>query len=191
MKWVRRLTLALVLWLSGVAIWIWAEPSQNPDIDTGDVAIVLGAAVDDDVPSPVFAARIDHAIDLLKGGLVSELIFTGGQSPEDRMSEAAAARDYAIAAGVPASMISIEEVSRTTHQNLTEASAIMQSIGANDALIVSDPLHLRRALVMAEDLGIEAKASATSKTRYRSWSTKAPFLAREVYFIHHYWVFGE
>lgn len=190
MKWIAGVLCACLLWLGGVAAWIGSGPAEDPS-NSADVAVVLGAAVDDDVPSPVFEARIDHAIGLLKSGVVQELVFTGARSPEDALSEGAAARDYAIAAGVPKGMISIEEVSRTTHQNLTQAAFIMQAIGAKRAMIVSDPLHLRRALVIAEDLGIDAKASPTPTTRYRSWSTKAPFLAREVYFVHHYWIFGE
>ena len=155
------------------------------------LAIVLGAAVEIDTPSPVFAARIDHAIDLYQAGAIKGILFTGGRSPEDTLSEAAAARDYAIGEGVPTGDILLEDVSRTTHQNLTGALPVMQAAGASRALIVSDPLHLRRAVIMADDLGIDAKASATPSTRYRSWSTKAPFLLREVYFMHHYWVFGE
>lgn len=190
MKRLLGILMALLAWFAAVAIWINAGPPQVAT-DNADIAIVLGAAVDTDVPSPVFAARIDHAIDLYNTGRVQSLLFTGGRSPADTLSEAAAARDYALAKGVPASAIFLEVTSRTTLQNLTGALPVIQGAGASSALIVSDPLHLRRALVMAGDLGIDARASATPSTRYRSWSTKAPFLLREVYFIHHYWIFGE
>lgn len=180
----------LLAWLAGVAAWIAIGPVQA-DTDRADVAIVLGAAVDDDVPSPVFAARIDHAIALYREGRVGGLVFTGGRSPEDTLSEARAAREYAIAAGVPSGVIAIEEVSRTTHQNLEQARAVMSAIGSSSALVISDPLHLRRAMLMAHGLGVDSRASATKTTRYRSLSMQAPFLMREVYFVHHYWLFGE
>ena len=67
----------------------------------------------------------------------------------------------------------------------------MRDAGMETALIVSDPLHMRRAMEMAEALGIEARPSATPTTRYQSWTTQAPFLLREIYFIHHFWLFGE
>ncbi|MEL7445171.1 MAG: YdcF family protein, partial [Pseudomonadota bacterium] len=59
------------------------------------------------------------------------------------------------------------------------------------ALLVSDPLHLRRAQIMAWDLGIDARPSATPSSRYQTWSTQGPFLLREVFYIHVFWVFGQ
>ncbi|WP_299192313.1 YdcF family protein [uncultured Erythrobacter sp.] len=190
MKWAVRFVAFACTWLLGVTIWIAVGPAEQSE-PYAHSAIVLGAAVDTDTPSPVFAARIDHAVTLYKQGRVSDIYFTGARSPEDTISEAAAARDYAIAAGVPASDIIIEESSRTTHQNLSEVRDMHSVVSVPSVIIVSDPLHLRRALVMANGMGFDAQASATPTTRYRSWSTKAPFLLREVYFIHHYWIFGE
>ena len=189
MKWIFAALGASALWLAAIALWIGTGPLEDPT-DTGDVAIVLGAAVFTDEPSPVFAARIDHAVELYNSGRVKGIIFTGARSKEDILSEAGAARSYAIAAGIPANDISVEERLRTTRQNLIEAQRLMQAGGHRSALIVSDPLHLRRAHLMAGQLGINARTSATRTTRYRTWSTQAPFLAREVYFLHHYWVFG-
>lgn len=190
MKWAAGALGVILAWLVGVATWIAIGPAED-DGDNADVAIVLGAAVDRDVPSPVFAARIDHGIALYRAGRVRGLVFTGARAPGDTLSEGAAARDYALTAGVPASDIAIEERSRTTRQNLAEARVVMLANGASSALIVSDPLHLRRAQLIAADLGIHARTSATPSTRYRSLSTKLPFLLRELYFVHHYWVFGE
>lgn len=190
MKWFRGVAACAVVWILGVSVWIAAGPSEDPTKIAG-TAIVLGAAVDTDKPSPVFAARIDHAITLYNEGRVDRLFFTGAQSSEDTISEAAAARDYAIAEGVPPGAISIEERSRTTHQNLSEVRDEMAFVTFRDVIIVSDPLHMRRAVMMANSMGFDASASATPTTRYQSWSTKAPFLLREVYFVHHYWIFGE
>lgn len=190
MKWFLGALGLMLAWLVGVAVWIAVGSPEDPAA-TAEVAIVLGAAVDDDTPSPVFAARIDHAIALHREGRVAALLFTGARSPEDSLSEAAAARDYAIAAGIPPSAIMIEERSRTTRQNLIEAQSLMRAGKLASAMIVSDPLHLRRAIAMANDLGIDARASATPSTRYRSLSTQLPFLLREIYFMHHYWALGE
>ena len=50
------------------------------------------------------------------------------------------------------------------------------------ALVVSDPLHMKRAMLYAEDLGMEAYSSPTPTSLYRSWKTKLPFLAREEFY---------
>ena len=190
MKWFSGFALVLLAWLNAVAAWIAIGPPEDT-VAKAETAIVLGAAVDGDTPSPVFTARIDHAVSLYRKGHITRIVFTGGRSPEDTLSEAAAARDYAIGNGVFSGAIAIEEKSRTTRQNLVEASAVMGHARDRPVLIISDPLHLRRAVQMAEDMGFDATASATPSTRYRSWSTKLPFLMREVYFVHHYWLFGE
>lgn len=50
------------------------------------------------------------------------------------------------------------------------------------AIIVSDPLHMKRAMLMAKDYGIDAYSSPTPTSMYRSIKTKLPFLAREEFF---------
>ena len=59
------------------------------------------------------------------------------------------------------------------------------------ALLVSDPLHLPRAMRMSRDLRIDARPSPTPTSRYRSWSTRLPFFLRELYFTNHYLVTGD
>ncbi len=186
----RAVIPALIGWLCAIAYLIAAGPGESPD-SRANVAIVLGAAVDSREPSPVFRERIVHAITLYREGRVERLLFTGGRAEGDSLAESEAAQAMALAAGVPADAILIETVSATTLANLTEAQALMRNAGLESALIVSDPLHLRRAMAMADALEIDAQPSATPTTRYRTWSTKAPFLAREVYFMHHFWLLGE
>ena len=52
----------------------------------------------------------------------------------------------------------------------------MDEYGYETAIIVSDPLHMKRALLLAEDAGITAYSSPTPTTRYVSLRTKIPFL---------------
>ena len=188
-RWLIRLTVLLLLWLCGVSAWIWIGPEEDASA-SADYALVLGAAVYDDVPSPVFQARIDHAIDLYRQGRVRAIVFTGGKSDGDSLSEAEAASTYARSKGVPADHVFLENQSRTTMENLVFAQPSQLGIDDGSFLIVSDPLHLRRAMQMADDLGYSAQASSASNTRYLSLDSKLPFAMRELYFIHHYWLFG-
>ena len=79
-----------------------------------------------------------------------------------------------------------ESRSRTTQQNLAEAKLLMDAHGLRSAILVSDPLHMRRAMWMARELGIAAVSSPTPTTRYRSLKTKLRFLRHELYYWHHY-----
>ncbi|HWM92380.1 MAG TPA: YdcF family protein [Thermoanaerobaculia bacterium] len=180
----------LLVWLLVLSVQTIAF-SRHRSERPSDAAIVLGAAVQSGRPSPVFAARLDHAIDLHRRGIVRYLILTGGIGKGDSIAESQAGAAYAVARGVPAQDILTESVSHTTLQNLTEARRLLRSAGLRTCLLVSDPLHMRRAHGMLRDLGVDARPSPTPSTRYRTLRAQIPFLFRELYFHHHYVFFGE
>jgi uncharacterized SAM-binding protein YcdF (DUF218 family) len=187
---VGAILLAPIFWLAGVCgLILLEEPETRPA--RADVAIVLGAAVrPDGAPSPVLAARIDHGVALYRQGAVLRLLFTGGRGKGQPLSEAAVSRAYAARRGVPVTAMLSEERSRTTKQNMAQAQAVMQAAGLRSALLVSDPLHLPRALRMARDVGIDAQPSPTPTSRYRSWWARSSFLLRESFFLSGYWLTG-
>jgi uncharacterized SAM-binding protein YcdF (DUF218 family) len=155
--------------------------SLTSSIVPADAAVVMGATVFRNRPSPVFRERINHAINLYQQGMVQYLIFTGGLAGNDELAESEAARNYAIAQGVPAENILIETESDNTCLNLIEAKRIMEENDLEQALIVSDPLHMRRTMWLAETIGLDALSSPTPTSRYQSIDRKASFLVREVY----------
>lgn len=177
-----------IIWVGGYILAAGARDSASE----ADAIIVLGASIlRDGEPSPVFAARLDHGIALYRQQIAPLLVMTGGVGEGAQLSESEVGRRYAIARKVPASAIAIEEISRTTRQNLVEAARILQERRAGDRVVlVSDPYHLYRAGQMAEDLGLQPLLSPTPHTRYRSVKTKLPFLLRELYFVHHYALTG-
>ena len=146
-----------------------------------DAAIVLGAAVWSTGVSPVFEERINHGIDLYRNRKV-RLIFTGGQGNSNEPTESSAARSYALQRGIPASDILIEEKSHTTYENILYAKQIADAHGLRKVLIVSDPLHMKRAVAMASDVGLDADPSPTPTTRYQGFSSQAGLLAHETYY---------
>ncbi|WP_411852496.1 YdcF family protein [Stenotrophomonas sp. LGBM10] len=182
--WLWRLCILLVAWLLGVTAWIvWI--GERDQAARADAIIVLGAAAYDAKPSPVFEERIRHGLDLYQKGYAPLLIFTGGYGGSGaRFSESQVARRYALKQGVPDEAILIETASRTTRQNLIEARRLMQQRKLHRVIIVSDPLHMARALRLCQELGIDALASSTPSTRFRSFHTSWRFLAQEIYFFH-------
>lgn len=187
-----------ILFWSGLALLVWlvlvaARISSFGNTDharAADAIIVLGAAAYYDNPSPVFEERLRHAVELHGRGLAPKLIFTGGFGEGATYAESEVGAKYAIAAGVPEADLLLEKKSRTTWGNLVEAKALMATHGIGSAIIVSDPLHLKRAAAMADDLDLDTVTSPTPTTRYRSFGAKAEFLAREVVFLHGYHLFG-
>ncbi len=188
-KWLTGLLLVAVAWLAYVA-WDIVQFGRLDEKRKCDVAIVLGAAAWDRRPSPVLEERLNHAIDLYRQHWVQKLLFTGGFGHGAPMAESEVARDYALREGVPAADILVETTSTSTVENIAEAKRLMAAHHLHSAIVVSDPLQMRRAIEMAQDEGIEAASSPTPTTRYRSKDKKADFLWEEVYKRHIYWLAG-
>ncbi len=162
---------------------------NNPSYIQADAAIVLGAEIWRNEPSPVFRERINHAIDLYLNHDIRIIIFTGGVGVGKDLSEADVGKLYAMRNGVKDNDILIETKSRTTRQNLINAKETTNFKQFRKILIVSDPLHMKRAVLMARDLGINAYPSPTPTTRYRSVESQLKFLLRETYFYLVYLIF--
>jgi uncharacterized SAM-binding protein YcdF (DUF218 family) len=139
-------------------IWDQGNRDERPP---ADAIVVMGAAQYDGRPSPVFAARLDHAIELFHAGIAPRLIVTGGKREGDRTTEAASARIYAVQHDVPDEAILAEDTSRTTLQSIRRVAGIMRDEGIDSAVFVSDPSHMLRVLRMASDEGITAYGSPT------------------------------
>ena len=139
---------------------IWDQGNRD-ERTRADAIVVMGAAQYDGRPSPVFAARLDHAIELYHDGVAPRLIVTGGKREGDRTTEAASARSYAIEHGVPENAILSEDASRTTLQSIRRVAALMRDKDIGSAVFVSDPSHMLRVLRMASDEGINGYGSPT------------------------------
>lgn len=183
-KIVIQISLLVVFLLLLCAIMAAVQIVQYGNVDEKkhcNVAIILGAATTDGEVSPVYRERINHGVWLYKNGYVDYLIMTGGVGEGNETSDAFAAKQYAIEKDVPEQAIRIEEQSTITEENLEYAKAIMDTHSMDTAIIVSDPLHMKRAMLMTNDYGITGYSSPTPTTMYRSAKTQLPFLAREVF----------
>jgi uncharacterized SAM-binding protein YcdF (DUF218 family) len=138
------------------------ETGAQDDRSTADAIVVMGAAQYDGRPSPIFAARLDHAIGLYRAGVAPRLIVTGGKAEGDRTTEAASARAYAVQRGIPDDAILAEDDSRTTLGSVRGVAGLLREAGLRTAVFVSDRPHMLRVLRMADDAGIDAHGSPTT-----------------------------
>ena len=80
----------------------------------------------------------------------------------------------------------MEGQSTTTIQNLEEAGKILAQQNFRSALIVSDPWHLKRGVLIARRQGLEASPSGTRTSRFQSLKSRTHFTLRELYLYHRY-----
>lgn len=188
LKWTALFLVACILYALFCAVSI-VRYADKDEAAPADCIIVLGAGTNGKMPNAVFRERLHHALTLYSEGYSEIILLTGGYSPGNKHSDAYIAGEYLKALGIPADAILLEEKSTITQENLEYAKKIMESEDLSTAIIVSDPLHMKRAMRMAKDYEIEASPSPTPTTRYQTWKSKLPFLARETFFYVGYQVY--
>lgn len=167
----------LLLWWSAAGIAVYSQWSSET---TADAAVVLGAAAWGNRPSPIFRERINHAVQLYQSGRVERLIFTGGVGIKSSTPEALVARDYAMRRGVPMQAIIVETQSQSTAGNLRNAQIVAAANEVDSLLIVSTPFHMRRAMLIAERLQLNAEPSPTRTTVWRRNGSRVMLYGREM-----------
>lgn len=164
----------------GFVLWVLAERSLYRAIRsqaTADQArpagaiVVMGAAEYDGVPSPVYQARLDHALALEERDLAPLVITTGGSGGDRRYTEGGVGRDYLIQQGVAADRIMGETHGDTTFQSIRAVASILARLHIHTCVIVSDGFHLYRATVMFRSFGIKAYGSPVPASSIESDST--------------------
>jgi uncharacterized SAM-binding protein YcdF (DUF218 family) len=182
-RWRSGLAFAVVLAgpLAAIAVHIWTFDWRWIAAPPLDAAIVLGAAAPGGTPSPVFAARLDFGATLVQSGAVRVVIVTGGGRDDPSNPEALAGVRYLRGLGIPAEQVLFEARSISTPENLCFAAEVGAANGLDSYAIVSDPLHLARAMRYAKDVSLKARPAGTPTTRYISFRSQLPFLLRETY----------
>lgn len=175
-RWLRvtlRVFLAAValvgLYLAVTFVQVWWTARQD-DATDAQAIVVLGAAQYDGTPSPVFQARLDHALDLYEQGLAPTIVVTGGNQPGDRFTEAAAGANYLLANGVPEEDLRREVDAHNSWESLAAVARILDDEGVDEVILVSDPYHSFRVGQIARELGMTPHLSPTRTSPASSFS---------------------
>ena len=149
---------AVYFFVSLLQVW---NTGRSADRQPVGAIVVLGAAQYDGRPSPQLQARLDHALELWNLNLASYIVVTGGKQEGDRFTEAAASRKFFESSGVASDLIFEENSGTTTYASLFAVSQVVRDLEIERVLIVSDPFHLLRAKLIANEVGLDASSSST------------------------------
>lgn len=154
----------MVLYFMVTFVQVWNTGRDDSFLETRrnvDAIVVLGAAQYDGRPSPQLRARLDHVVTLWNLPVAPVVVVTGGKQTGDRFTEAEASRDYLVSQGLPAEAIVIESRGESTYQSLETVRDQARENQWQRVVLVSDPYHLKRAQLVAAELGMAAEVSAT------------------------------
>jgi uncharacterized SAM-binding protein YcdF (DUF218 family) len=159
----RRLLALFLLVALGWFIWVYQQISQVANQDQAqpaDAIAVFGAAEYLGHPSPVFHARLDHAVELYRKQIAPLVITLGGGSDKDSgNTEGGVGRDYLLAQGIPFGNIIAETHSIDTEQQVHRLAAIAHENNLKSIVVVSDGTHLFRIRELCQDVGLHVYTS--------------------------------
>lgn len=156
--------------------------------ESADYVIVLGTQVKGDKPSKSLQYRLEKAYDYAAVHPNTVLILSGGQGPDENVSEARAMYDYLRKRGIPAGQMILEENSHSTYENLvysrlaitsreTERRAALRNVMAEYGYevppdeemtisvgIVTSNFHVLRATGIAKKIGMQNVTGIAAKS---------------------------
>jgi uncharacterized SAM-binding protein YcdF (DUF218 family) len=159
----RRLLGVLLLLALVWSVYVYqqiTEVASEDQAQPADAIAVFGAAEYGGRPSPVFHARLDHAVALYRRQIAPLVITLGGGSDKDSgLTEGGVGRDYLLANGIPFANILAETRSVDTEQQVHRLAAIAREHRLHHIVVVSDGTHLFRIRELCEEAGLEVSTS--------------------------------
>jgi uncharacterized SAM-binding protein YcdF (DUF218 family) len=120
-----------------------------------DYVIVLGAGLlHGDTVSRLLADRLDKAVRVYENSSTScHIIVSGGKGPDEKISEAAAMKNYLLEKGLKESDILMEDQSSDTMENLVNCQKIIKKRkGSQHTAVVTSGYHTLRAMIYSKIL---------------------------------------
>src|SRR6185437_3683872 len=159
----RRVFAVFLLVALGWFVWVYQQIATVATQDQAQPAsaiAVFGAAEYMGRPSPVFHARLDHAVELYRKQIAPLVITLGGGGDKDSgHTEGGVGRDYLLASGIPFGNIIAETRSTDTEQQVRRLAAIARENNLQSIVVVSDATHLFRIRELCRDVGLKVYTS--------------------------------
>lgn len=126
-----------------------------------DYLIVLGAGIRSEEVTPLLKSRLDKALEYYQKNEDAYLVVSGGQGPDEPISEAAAMKKYLLSQGVDEDHILLEDQSTTTLENMTFSKKVIAEhwlkAATPDVLFSTNNYHVLRGAVYARKAGLKAE----------------------------------
>lgn len=184
-----------IIFFSGVTVFLAASSflmiygSADTARGDEDALIVLGAGVHGTTPSRALRARLDSAVVFLNEHENTYVVVSGGQGPQEDITEAEAMAEYLIEHGIDEARILREEAATSTYENFKNSRELIAQRSGSDAKVafVTSEYHILRAGLIAADCGLDDIAHLHSSTLPSFW---LPSLLRECLAIGKYIILG-
>lgn len=148
--------------------------------------VVLGCKVRGEDPSLMLRKRLEAAYEYLAENPDSACVLSGGQGPDEAITEAECMYRYLVERGIDKERLYKEEKSTSTRENLAFSKEIIENNQLDPQIaIATNEFHEYRAGKVAKALGFDYSAVPGKTPAYLF----ATYYARELYGILYEWIF--
>ncbi len=167
-KYIRNaffIMIAFILWINLLIVYQSSKyiVKENASLPKVDALIVLGAGVySDGTLSPILRDRVDTSLELLEKNKEVKILASGDHGTKN-YDEVNTMRKYLEKKGVDSSIIFMDHAGFSTYESMYRAKEIFK---VKKAVIISQSYHLKRAIYIARQLGIESYGVASDKRMY-------------------------
>lgn len=117
-----------------------------------EYVIVLGAQVRGTSPSRALRKRLDRAVEYAQENPETIFVLSGGQGPDEEISEAACMYNYMTDKGIDPERLLLEDRSTSTRENLRFSDELYQ-LKDHTVGVLSNNFHIYRAMAFARSEG--------------------------------------
>jgi len=178
---------ALVAAILGYVLFLClaiAREASLQELHSADAIVVFGAAEYSGRPSPVYRARLDHALDLYQRKLAPVIITTGGAGEDPSYSEGGVGHDYLMKRGIPDNGLIAETQGSDTAESAKRVALIMHVNHMHSCIAVSDAYHVFRIRQLLEHEGLKVYVAPRPDSRPHSgWQRMVGVLRETVSYL--------
>ncbi|WP_155058366.1 SanA/YdcF family protein [Streptomyces blattellae] len=166
----RALQLVMLLSVLGLLPATWMFTSADGRLHTvenvprTDVAVVFGAGLRNGEPSRYLARRLDTAVELYETGRIKVVLVSGDK--REGYDEPGTMRSYLTERGVPAARIVSDNAGYDTWDSCVRAKKVF---GVDRAVLISQTFHIRRAVVLCEEAGVQSYGVGVEDRHFGVW----------------------
>lgn len=155
-----------------------------------DAVVVLGSGIRGELLTVGLKNRLDRAVKIYSDNPDVTIIVSGGQGPQEDITEALAMERYLLRCGVDSKKIIKEEKATSTYENFVYSKQILDGLFGEeyDVAFVTNEYHIYRAGSLAKIAGLADVTHAHSNT---VWYTVIPSCIRECMAVVKLWIFKQ
>ena len=187
-KWVRCIFFAGIIGVIAFSSFLSIYGNTDNVTYHENAIIVLGSGSRGEQLNEPLIRRLDSAIDYYRENPDAVIVLSGGQGPQESITESLAMKRYMLNQGIPQNKILQEDCATSTYQNFVNSKQLLDDYfdDTYDVAFVTSDYHIYRAGSIAKTAGFDHVTHCHGET---PWYMSLSSYLRECVAVLKFWIF--